>query len=243
MSNTLVSVLVPIDVLGGETIPESVIELLAGMDVTLLGYHMLPDQTATEQAHEQFHEKVNAELAEYVARFESYGGTVQTKTAFTHDRSATIERIAVEEGIGTVLLLNPAPVVECVLVPIRGELNVDRLAAVTASLTDTSGIKIKLFHVTDEDGGEAGETLLADARQVFVDAGVDKRRLATEVMIAKRPIERIKSAADAADFVIMGEREPSILSIILSEAATKVAKASLSPVLIVRTGKHKQTRE
>ena len=241
MSNTRVNVLVPIDVLGGEMIPESVIELLSGMDVTLLGYHVLPEQTATEQAHDQFHEKVAAELAEYEARFESHGGTVQSRSVFTHDKADTIERVAVEERTGTVLLLNPAPTIERVLVPIRGAVNVDRLAGVTAALAATAGLEIRLFHVTDEDGAEAGETLLADARQGFVDAGVNEERLTTEVTVAEQPIEALKSAADTTDFVIMGEHEPSILDIILGEASTKVADSSLSPVLVVRTGKHKNT--
>jgi len=48
------AVLVPIRVLEGESIPEGVPELLADAHVVLLGYHVVPDQTATGQARMQF---------------------------------------------------------------------------------------------------------------------------------------------------------------------------------------------
>ncbi|MFW6384989.1 MAG: universal stress protein, partial [Halodesulfurarchaeum sp.] len=43
------NVLVPIRVLEGESIPEGVPELLANAHVVLLGYHVVPDQTAAGQ--------------------------------------------------------------------------------------------------------------------------------------------------------------------------------------------------
>ena len=59
------SILVPIRVLEGESIADGVPELLADAHVVLLGYHVIPDQTAPGQAQMQFEERANVRLDQY----------------------------------------------------------------------------------------------------------------------------------------------------------------------------------
>src|SRR6056297_802336 len=110
MSNET-SVLVPVAVLQGEALSEALVDLLSSVEVTLLGYHEIPEQTATEQAHDQFNEQMQHKLEEYVELFESHGGTVTPRTVFTHDAPETFKRIAIEADIGAILVPNPAPAV------------------------------------------------------------------------------------------------------------------------------------
>ncbi|MGM0605322.1 MAG: universal stress protein [Halobacteriota archaeon] len=152
MSESDVRVLVPIAILEGEAIPESVIDILGSVDVVLLGYHVIPDQTATAQAHEQFQEKANAELREWADQFETGDGDVETHLVFTHDRDQTIERIAVETETDSILRLNPAPAIDRVLIPIRGEINLDRICEIAARVTADTDTELVVFHAAADEG-------------------------------------------------------------------------------------------
>ena len=59
------SILVPIRVLEGESVPEGVPELLAHAHVVLLGYHVIPEQTAPGQARMQFEDRATERLDKY----------------------------------------------------------------------------------------------------------------------------------------------------------------------------------
>ncbi|MGM0718595.1 MAG: hypothetical protein ACQET5_15815 [Halobacteriota archaeon] len=139
------SVLVPVAVLQGEAISEALVELLSSVEVTLLGYHEVPDQTATEQAHDQFNEQMQRKLTEYVDLFVEYDGTVTTRTVFTHDAQETFKRIAIEQNIGAILVGNPAPAIEQILVPVRGPVNLDPILAMTLALVQ-DGTDVVVFH-------------------------------------------------------------------------------------------------
>jgi len=55
---------------------------------------------------------MQAELAELRSVFEDVGCDVTTRSAFTHDRLKTFERVAVDASCDAVLVLNPAPILE-----------------------------------------------------------------------------------------------------------------------------------
>jgi hypothetical protein len=48
---------VPVAILKGETVPDAVVELLSTLPVVVLGYHVLPEQTAPGQARMQFEDQ------------------------------------------------------------------------------------------------------------------------------------------------------------------------------------------
>ena len=233
MSNAT-SVLVPVAVLQGEALSESLVDLLSGVEVTLLGYHEIPDQTATEQAHDQFNEQLQRKLDEYVELFESHGGTVTPRTVFTHDGPETFKRIAIEADIGAILVTNPAPAVDRILVPIRGRANLDPILAMTAALG--ADPEIVLFHAApSEDQRADGEKLLSTAADQLAAAGVDPDRIGRQLTVSETPIRAISDAAADTGLVIIGEKEPSVVDIIFGDAADRIADGSASPVLVVRT--------
>ncbi|MFC6737215.1 hypothetical protein ACFQEQ_13320, partial [Halolamina salina] len=89
-------VLVPVEVLEGESLSVPLVEFLAPTEVVLLGYHVLPEQTPTEQASMQFEDRAHAAIDEIAAAFREAGREVETRVAFTHDRDATVDGVASE---------------------------------------------------------------------------------------------------------------------------------------------------
>lgn len=159
------SVLVPLRVLEGESVPEGVPELLANAHVVLLGYHVVPDQTATGQARMQFEERADRKLDEFEALFEGAGATVDRTLVFTHEGDTTVDRMAREEGCLAALVPNATGPPEDVLVAVRGTIGLDRLARVTAGLFADTGVGITLYHVAaDAESDPSLETLVFGMR-------------------------------------------------------------------------------
>nr|WP_231741319.1 universal stress protein [Halorubrum sp. CBA1125] len=158
------TVLVPMAVLDGESLPEGVAALLANARVVLLGYHVIPEQTAAEQAREQFGERAMAKLGEIAAALEAAGADVDTRLVFTHERQATIDRMIYEEGCLAVLVANGTEGPESVLVAVRGAVGLDRIARLVAGLFATTDTTITLYHSLGEGGAGGGRRVAAGGR-------------------------------------------------------------------------------
>ncbi|WP_339102348.1 universal stress protein [Haloterrigena salinisoli] len=228
-------VLVPVDVLEGEAVPATVVDAFASIPVVLLGYREIPDQTAPEQARDQYGDRARAELEELRTVFEDAGCDVASRLAFTHDRLKTFERVAVAESCDAVLLLNPAPVLETVLVAIRSDVNVDHIARLLRTVLDGTDLEVTLFHVAgDESRREAGAELLETARDALVDEGVARDRIDRTVVVDGSPTEEILEAAADHDLLVVGESRPSIRRYVFRDRAERLARETVDPVLVIR---------
>ena len=228
-------VLVPVEVLRGEAIPETLVEAFASVPVVLLGYHEIPEQTAPGQARMQFEEKAQRELETLVTAFEDAGGAVATRLVFTHDPMKTFERVAVELECDAVCLLNPAPTLERVLVPVRGDVNVAHIAELVGAILSAGDADVTLFHVAlEDDERAAGETLLESATETVLEAGVAADRILETVVVDDDPLETIVEVADDHDLVVVGESRPSLRDRIFGDPSETIAAQTISPVLVVR---------
>lgn len=228
-------ILVPVAVLDGQSVPTTIIEAFATIPVLLLGYHEIPDQTSPGQARDQYGEQAKRELEERRSVFEDAGCPVTSRLVFTHDRFETFERVAVEAGCNAVLILNPVPVLETMLVAIRGDVNVGCVARLVATVLEGTEIEVTLFHVVPEKRKRGqGEELLQTAASAFADAGVDSDCVSRSVVVADSPTPAILEAAEDHDFIVAGESRPSIRRYVFRDRAEQIAKRTSDPVLVVR---------
>ncbi|ELY52978.1 universal stress protein [Natronolimnohabitans innermongolicus] len=228
-------VLVPVDVLGGESVPRTVIDAFASVPVVLLGYREIPDQTAPEQAREQYGERARADLEELRSVFEDAGCDVTSRLAFTHDRLKTFERVVVTDSCDAVLLLNPAPILESVLVAIRGDVNVDYIARLLGTVLDGTDLEVTLLHVaSDESRRDDGTELLETARDALVDADVDADRIDRRLVVDGSPTDAILEAAADHDLLVVGESRPSVRRYVFRDRAERLARETVDPVLVIR---------
>lgn len=229
------SILVPIRVLEGESVPEGVPDLLAHAHVVLLGYHVIPEQTAPGQAQMQFEERATERLDEYEAMFEEAGATVERRLVFTHDGQKTIDRTTTEHDCLAALVPNATGPVEDVLVAVRGAVGIDRLARVVTGLFGGTDASVTLYHVAEQDEtDEDVETLLDGMVGRLEDQGVDASRIETRIERDQESLDAIVDAADAFDVVVMGESDPSLATFVFGMPADQVADRFLGPVLVVQ---------
>ncbi|MDF9744497.1 universal stress protein [Natrinema salsiterrestre] len=228
-------VLIPVDVLEGQSVPATIVDAFASIPVVLLAYRELPDQTGTDQAREQYGDRVRAEVDELRAVFEDAGCDVTTRVAFTHDRLQTFERVAVDDSCDAVLLLNPAPVLETVLVAIRSDVTVEHIARLLSTILTGTDLELTLFHAaSDEDGRSAGAELLETARSELIAAGVDADRIDGTVVVDDSPTDAVLEAAADHDLLVAGESRPSVRRFVFRDRAERLARRTVDPVLVVR---------
>jgi len=229
------SVLVPIRVLEGESVPDGVPELLASAHVVLLGYHEIPEQTAPGQARMQFEERAVARMDEYEALFEAAGATVERRLVFTHDGQRTIDRTTTDHGCLAVLVPDATGGVEDVLVAVRGAVGIDRLARVVAGVFGQTGATVTLYHVAPEaETDEDAQTLLDGLADRLTALGVDAGAVETRVDRGRAPVDAIADATEAFDAVVMGESDPSLATVVFGMPAATVADRFLGPVFVVQ---------
>jgi nucleotide-binding universal stress UspA family protein len=226
-------VLIPVRVLKGQSVPEPLVEFLTPAEVVILGYHVLPEQTPTEQGSMQFENRAQKAVEAIASGFREAGGDAETRVVFTHDRNQTVERVAREVGATATLLPNPTGEVEDVLVAVRGSIDVARLVDLVVALLADDDAAVTLWGLTG-GGRYDAEAAVQRADATLEQRGFDPERITVEVSGSETPIYDIVDRSAEFDVVVMGEGGPPVLSKLFGDDAARVAEGAVAPVLVVR---------
>lgn len=230
VAHPVTRVLVPLAILEGETVAAGLMELLGTVDVTVLGYHVLPEQTAPGQAHLQYGERATDALEDIVEEFERAGGAADHRLVFTHDRRKTIGRVATETDARAIATTGATGDVGRLLVPLTGDVAVEQILSFVMELIGTRDVGVTLLVAGEETPAVASR--LEAATTALSTAGIDVR---TEV-VDRSPFDAILEAVADHDAIVMGERAPSLSTILFGEESDRLATATVGPVLVVRSG-------
>ena len=221
-------VLVPVAVLEGESVAAGLMDLLGTMDVTVLGYHVLPEQTPPDQAREQYEERAVSALEDLAEEFRAAGGDADSRLVFTRDRGKSVDRVADEVDASAYAITGATGDVGSLLVPVSGDVAVERVVDFVAELVGDREIDVTLFLASEAD--DAGDRLAAAADRLRSD-GVG---VTTEQVASDRPFDALVDAVPGHDAIVMGEAAPSLSSFLLGDEAERLASATVGPVLVVR---------
>lgn len=228
-------ILIPVDVSGTEQPDPGLDPLFAPTHVVLLGYVPVPDQATPAQIKAESEPDAQARLDEVAAALESGGAEVETVLVFTHDRGDTIDRVAEEHACDAVLTTGHAESVDTVLVPLRGESNLDRIVTLVAALERSGDEQVTVFHAIESDADPTqGEFLVRGAADRLHEEGIDRERIDWEVTASDDPETSIVDASAGYDLVVMGETKPTLAQRILGDVPSRVVDAITGPVLVVR---------
>jgi len=254
-------ILVPVAVLEGGSVSPGLISLLGAVDVTVLGYHVLPEQTPPDQARLQFEERATSALEDISQEFRAAGGAADHRLVFTHDREQTIDRVTDEVDADAFAVPGTTGDVERVLVSLSGDVDVDRVLSFVEALVGGRDIGVTLFLAAEDqapadaaaadasEGPASGEgddvgtaadvSDAADLAAARLETAADRLREAgidadTALAAAGSPFDALIDAVPGHDAVVMGERAPSFRSFVFGDESERVAAASVGPVLVVR---------
>lgn len=222
-------VLVPVEILEGEAVSSGLIELLGTVDVTILGYHVLPEQTPADQARHQFEEQATDALESLEAEFRGAGGSADYRLVFTHDEERTIDRIADEVNAQAYAIPGVAGDVEKLLVSLSGKVDTDRIIKFVRDLVGERPIEVTLFVASRRP--DANEERLREVESHLLDAGVTVETVLEE---SHSPVLALFEVVPGHDAIVMGEKALSLRSLVFGDETERVASESVGPVLVVR---------
>lgn len=227
-------IIVPIAVLEGEVIPETLVEFLSSVPVVVLGYHEIPEQTLTDQARDEFEERATAELATVVDAFESYDATVETELAFTRDPAKAVQRVVEDIDRGVLLRPNPVQSIDSILVAARDAELVPAITGTVGALVGPTDASLTLLCATTGEDEESAKQLVSGMATTLEEAGIAEERF-TERVEQGEDVETVVVDASAEhDLIVLGEDDPSILQWLFESTTERVAEETLCPVLVVQ---------
>jgi len=230
-------ILVSLEILEGKTVPPGLMSLLGPMDVTVLGYHVLPEQTPPDQARHQYEERATASLEDLGEEFRAAGGAADHRLVFTHDREQTVRRVADEIDAAAFAISGMAGDVDDLLVSLSGDVDIDRIIAFVIDLVGDRDIAVTLLIAGDAEA--TVDDRLETAATQLREAGID-----TDTSTAAgSPFDSLMDAAPTHDAIVIGEAAPSLRSLVFGDEAERVAAASVGPVLVVRRDETPETTE
>lgn len=229
------SILVPVDVSNDDPPAQPLIDLCRSVDVVLLGYYPVPDQVAPAQLRQDHESDATATLTETAGKFRASGIDVTDVLVFTHDRTDTIDRVANEYGCDAVLTPSEVERIERVLVPVRGDTNLERIVSLLADVMRMSDVSVTFFHSVAEDSDPShGEFLVRGAVDRLEEAGIDRERIDWQLSDEESPHDKIIELAREYDLLVLGETKPSLGERILGTVPTRIVDEVNRPAFIVR---------
>lgn len=222
-------VLVPVAVLEGETVSPGLMNLLGTLDVTVLGYHVLPEQTPPDQARLQFEERATDALADLSEEFRAAGGDADYRLVFTHDREQSVDRVADEIDASALAISGMTGDVTQILVSLSGGDDVGRILAFVEDLIGDRDIGVTLFLGAEDE--PVARDQLDDAAERLRSSGLT---VTSTVGVGTSAFEALIDAVPGHDAIVMGVTAPSFKSFIFGDESDRVAAASVGPVLVVR---------
>jgi len=225
------SILVPVDVSSPEPPRLDVLDVLRPFDVVLLGYFPVPDQAEPAMLKHEYEDESAARLDEMAAG----RGEVTEVLVFTHDRDATVDRVAADYGCDAVLTAGDIDHLERILVALRSDVNVPHIVSVVANLLRGSDASVTVLHAVGEDTEPSqGESLLQSAIERILDYGIEERRIDRQLVTDADPRETILDLEADYDLVVLGETEPTLRERIIGAFLSSLIDELDRPALIVR---------
>lgn len=225
------TILVPIDVSEADPPALEIIDVLRPFEVVLLGYFPVPDQAEPALIKHEY----EAEAAERLDATAGGRADVTEVLVFTHDREATIDRVADQYDCDAVLTAGDTDHLDRILVPVRGDANVERIVSVVAGLLDGSHATATFFHSVGEDAeASQGEFLLRGTVDRTTEYGIDEDRLDWRLSETGDPFDDILALSETYDLLVLGETEPSLRERIIGDFLSRVIDTVAIPALIVR---------
>lgn len=229
------TILVPVDVSVAEPPDQVILDLLEPVNIVILGYYPVPKQTAPAHLKEDHESEAVERLARIVSQFTSAGHDVEDVLVFTKDRRDSIDRVAEEHGCDAVFVPGETDAVNRILVPLRGDVNLERIISLVGDLARASDATVTLFHSVDEGTDSShGEFVLRGAADRLSEEGVDRDRIDWQLSEGGSPKRDIIALAREYDLLILGETEPSLRDRIFGAVLTPIIDEIEQPAIIVR---------
>lgn len=229
------TILISIDVSTNSQPAQSIVDLCRSVDVVLIGYYPAQEETTPTQGRRDRESEATSAVKEIADTLRDDGVDVTETLVFTYYRQDSIDYAAKKYGCDAVLTLGEAECIERILVPIRGDTNLERIIGLLGAAMRGSDASATFFHCIMENSDPThGEFLVRGAADRLSQAGIDRDRIDWQLSNDDSPEEEIIRLGEKHDLLVLGETEPSLRDRIFGSVPTRIVDEVDTPAFVVR---------
>ncbi|TYP92192.1 Amino acid transporter [Fodinibius salinus] len=228
-------ILLPVELMdSGESLPYYLLRAFGRLKVFLLGYKIVPEQTAPEQSREEEGEEVSEELESISDELQRYGIDVESEINYTPDISKTLARYGKEEHCQALLLPGEIQSLKRLLVPLSSldQINV-RMATLLRDLAYSSRLPITILIVGTEQEDIDVEGIQLLSREQLEMAGLKSRQIRTKKVEIPNMVKVVTQVAGDEDLLVLVESMSQEKEAFIKSTTDKIKEAVTCPTLVV----------
>lgn len=248
-------ILIPVSLPQEESIPLGILRRFTDLEILLLGYKELPEQTSPEQYEKKVGEETKEQLKKIKKELENETFEVVTKLVFTQDVSQAIDNVILEHDCEALMVVKPINELNRLLIPIYDIEQISkRFSTVVFELTKASDLPATLLFLdVFEDSEESEKKVSKDISAVknkaisrLKHAGISDYQIKTTSIKVKNIADAVKNKSEPDDLVILVEvnakERESFINKIRKEISNKI-ECPLLVILEKRAEKEKKYSE
>lgn len=227
-------ILLPVEITDPELPPYRLLHAFDGLKLFLLGYKIVPEQTAPEQSREELGKEMSENFREVTDQLEDFGFDVKSEINYTPDIAQSLIRYATEENCHALLLPGQISSLKRLLVPIYNidQINV-RMATILRELAYSSRLPITIIIVENES-----EEVNADRKERLIHeqlamAGLKEKQIRISKVEIPNLVKVVNQVAGDEDLLVLIESESDEKQAFIKSSTDKIREAVTSPTLVV----------
>lgn len=231
-------ILVPLAVPDPAPIPKSILKPFQSLELLILGYKEVPEQTSPEQSREKFGEEAETALEEIAEDLSAEGITTTTELIFTPEYAKSINRYIEEHNCHAVLTVRPLSSLQRLIVPIYHQDQISkRLATVLHDLSAPYRIDIEVAvmdsekdQTEDQHGPESLRWLISQQLEL---SGIPRKQINIQSSQVEDLPQAVKELTGDEDLVVLAESKAFERDRFFQNLHQRIANAVTCPLLVV----------
>lgn len=231
-------ILVPIQLPDPAPLPVALINAFRDLELMILGYNEVPEQTSPVQSREEFEEKAAGDLGQITDQLKARDIDIEEELIFTPDVAKSVGQYIKDKHCSAILAAKPIQNVKRLLVPLYSKEQITpRLATILSDLVHSNKLPVSLILLTSrEKESEKHEDVHALRQEAIVQlnsAGISNEQIRVNKAQVPDIAKAVQKLSAEDDVIILPEADPQKRDSLLDTVHDEIQKAVSCPVLVV----------
>ena len=245
-------ILIPVSLPQQESLPLAILRGFTDLEVLVLGYKELPEQTDPGQYKDEEGDESKKQLEKVKKELEDEEFDVETELVFTPDVSQAIDNVIVEHDCQALLVVKPISQLNRLLIPVYDINQLSkRFATVIYELTTASNLPASLLFLGGSKDSEDSEdrngtdisVMKREAISRLKQAGIHKHQIKTSLVEVANISEAVKEESKPEDLVILVEANANERETFINEIRGEISDKIDCPLLVVLEKREKEEKQ
>jgi len=224
-------IILPVELSKSDLPPYELIRAFDRLKLFLLGYEIVPEQTAPEQSREETGAEMTEALRKYTDLLEEFGIDVKSELNYTPDLTQTLDRYIREKHSHAMLIPGKISSLKRLLVPIYNQDQVNvRMATILRNLAHSSRLPITIIILGDSVDFNS---IQYQSVEQLVMAGLKRRQIRITKVEITNLVKVISKIAGDEDLLVLVESESDEKHTFFKSSTDKIRESVTCPTLII----------